>query len=103
MPEQFYRGRGTEAMDKNQHRSPLTERQHPSEVYSNQIALFWSAHDLRILFRQVVISPGDPTGSGGQPGEWSNQPTKALAEDRAAVSISWLNAKSLAQMLAEAV
>jgi hypothetical protein len=98
--EQFYRGKGTEAMNKNQDGSPSTERH---EVYSNQIALFWSAHDLRILFKQVIVGPADPTGSDGQPGEWSSQLTKALAEDRAAVTISWLHAKGLAQMLAEAV
>lgn len=89
-------------MNNNQDGSP-SERQQPCEVYSNQIALFFSAHDLRILFRQVIVGPVDRKGPDGQPGEWSNQQTKALTEDRAAVTISWLHAKCLAQMLAESV
>jgi hypothetical protein len=90
-------------MNKNQDGSASTERQQPSDVYSNQIALFWSAHDLRILFSQVIVGPADPMGPNGRPGEWSNQKTEALAENRAAVTISWLHAKSLAQMLTYAV
>ena len=90
-------------MNKNQDGSASTERQQPSDVYSNQIALFWSAHDLRILFSQVIVGPADPMGPNGRPGEWSNQKTEALAENRAAVTISWLHAKSLAQMLTDAV
>jgi hypothetical protein len=101
--EQFYRGRGTEAMNKNQDDSPSTERQRPCEVYSNQFSLGWTARDLRIQFRQLIVTAGDPVVAAERPGGWSNEVTKLLAEERAAVTTSWSDAKVLAGMLTEAV
>jgi hypothetical protein len=90
-------------MNKNQDGSPSTERQQPCEVYSNQFSIGWTSRDIRIQFRHLIIAAGDPVAAAGRPGGWSNESTKLLVEDRAAVTTSWYDAKILAGMLTEAV
>lgn len=101
--EQFYRGKGTEAMNKNQDGSPSTERQQPCEVYSNLFSLGWTGRDVRIAFSQLIVVSDGPAATDGKLGGWSNQRTKLLAEERAAVTTTWSDLKILVGMLTEAV
>jgi hypothetical protein len=90
-------------MNKERDGSPSTERQQPCEVYSNLFSLGWTGRDVRIVFSQLIVASDDPKATDGKLGGWSNQRTKLLAEERAAVTTSWSDLKILAGMLAEAV
>jgi hypothetical protein len=90
-------------MDKEKNGSHSAEAAGCSEVYSNQFSLGWTGRDIRILFSQLIVAPDDPAAVAGERGGWSNQRVKLLAEDRAAVTTSWSDAKVLAGMLVEAI
>jgi hypothetical protein len=91
-------------MNKEPDGSPSTERQQqPCEVYSNLFSLGWTGRDVRIVFSQLIVAAVGPAATDGKLGGWSNQRTKVVAEERAAVTTSWSDLKILAGMLADAV
>jgi len=59
------------------------------EIYSNVVAAQGTGHDLRIRFAQLIYRGNDsgvPTAQG-------------VAEERAAVTVSWVQARSLRDLL----
>jgi hypothetical protein len=90
-------------MNKNQDGSSSTERQQPCEVYSNLFSMGWTGRDVRIVFSHLIVALDAAAATDGKLGGWSNQRTKVLSEERAAVTTSWSDLKILSGMLAEAI
>lgn len=64
------------------------------EIYANLAHLQWSLDDVRVRVAQIVDSPETPS-----PGpEW-----RAVAEEKAAITFSWRNAKVLRNQLSELI
>ena len=64
------------------------------EVYANMAHITWSLDDLRIRFAQLVTSP-----ESRDPGT----EYKAIAEERAAVTLTWRNAKMFRDQLSAVI
>src|SRR5438874_4667384 len=64
------------------------------EVYANLAHITWSFDDVRVRLAQMVDSPETPSPGGDFVG---------VAEERAAVTFSWRNAKILRDNLDQAI
>jgi hypothetical protein len=71
---------------------PLDWKSNPNslDVYSNLIMVNWSLFDVRILFGQVVPP-------------LSESVSRVVAEQRAAVTVAWAEAKVLRDLLTDAI
>jgi hypothetical protein len=64
------------------------------EIYANLASLQWSLDDVRVRLAQLIEDPNHPT-----PGPEFKQ----AAQERAAVTFSWRNAKVLCKQLGELI
>lgn len=64
------------------------------EVYANLAHLQWSLDDVRVRVAQITDSPETPTPGA----DW-----RAAAEERAAITFSWRNAKLLRDQLSQLI
>ena len=42
-------------------------------MYTNQFYLGWNGHDIRLLFRQIIVTQAYAAPGAGKLGEWSEQ------------------------------
>jgi len=64
------------------------------EIYANLATIQWSLDDVRVRLAQMINSPETPN-----PGD----DLVAIAQERAAITVTWRGAKLMATRLAEAV
>jgi hypothetical protein len=64
------------------------------DIYANLAAIQWSLDDVRVRLAQMVNSPETPN-----PGD----DIVAIAQEKAAITVTWRGAKIMAERLAEAV
>src|ERR1700733_8584001 len=83
-----------ESGKENQDQSPKTQWTKPSggviEIYSNYLTLQWTLDDVRMRFAQLINDPDNPS-----PGKIFD----AVAQERAAITLTWRNAKHLRDSL----
>jgi hypothetical protein len=71
----------------------VESRQGIFNLYANNFNATWTAHDVRVIFGELIRISTDPA---------TNQRTFTI-EDRSAVTMAWTEAKLLAAMLTDIV